>query len=154
MSAQALKASPSLNSIIVWASNHKPKQHLNGAILGWKRPKFSCRGKPQTHLKRTSNAPPSLNSIIFCASTHSPHSKLWLCRSWYSTSMEYQLFIATGLLFNKFQVENCRSFGVRSSLESVPELEFEYFLSFESLSSFKFVIMQKLVFYLDGIPTF
>ena len=29
-----------------------------------------------------------------------------------------------------------------------------YFLSFESLSSFKIVIMQKLVFYLDRIPTF
>ena len=68
--------------------------------------------------------------------------------------MEYQLFIATGLLFNKFQVENCRSFRVRSSLESVPELKLDYFLRFESLSSFKFVIMQKLVFYLDRITTF
>ena len=99
-------------------------------------------------------ASPSLNSIIFCASNHYLHSNLWLCRSWYSTSIEYQLFIATGLLFNQFQVENGRSFRVRSSLESVPELKLDYFLRFESLSSFKFVIMQKLVFYLDRIPTF
>ena len=58
-----------------------------------------------------------------------------------------------GLLFNQIQVENGRSFRVRSCLESVPELKRDYFLSFESLSSFKFVIMQKLVFYLDRIPT-
>ena len=67
--------------------------------------------------------------------------------------IESQLFIATGLLFNQFQVENGRSFRVSSSLENVPELKLDYFLSFESLSSFKIVIVQKLVFYLDRIPT-
>ena len=106
---------------IFWASTNSKAQFLveNGRS-------FPVRAS----LKSNSNAPPSLNSIIFCASTHSPHSKLWLCRSWYSTSIEYQLFIATGLLFNQFQVENGRSFRVRSSLESVPELELDYLLSF------------------------
>ena len=42
----------------------------------------------------------------------------------------------------------------QTHLKRTPELKFDYFLCFDSLSSFKIVIIKKLVFYLDRIPTF
>ena len=42
----------------------------------------------------------------------------------------------------------------QTHLKRTPELKLDYFSCFDSLSSFKIVIMQKLVFYLDRIPTF
>ena len=43
--------------------------------------------------------------------------------------------------------------AAQTQLKRTPELKLDYLLCFDSLSSFKIVIMQKLVFYLDRIPT-
>ena len=46
-------------------------------------------------------------------------------------------------------------FGVTRDQDNAPRpVFFEVTLSFESLFSFKIVIMHKLVFYFDRIPTF